>query len=129
MAIEQAVPNLPVKNIPASIQYYRDILGFKLLWDDAVVGSPEVMYACLRRDAFKICLTAHPGPGSPAEIWGYVSDIESLYEELKAKGAHMPMGLEQMSWGEIELSLKDPDGNRICFTQRGTEEGEERMSA
>ena len=84
MNLEQAIPNLPVRHVGQSIQHYREVLGFELEWDDAVTGSPEVKYACLKRDEFKLCLTNHPGPGSPAEIWCYVTDIKKLFADLIA---------------------------------------------
>ena len=118
MHLEKAIPNLPVKNVPESIKHYCEVLGFKLDWDDAVVGTPEVMYACISRDDFKLCLTAHSGPGAPAEIWCYVDDIKALYKDLTSRGAEFPKGLEEMPWGEIELDYRDPDGNRVGFTQR-----------
>lgn len=114
----KAVPTFPVKDVPASIAYYRDVLGFALDWDDAVVGTPTVMYASVSRGDFQLSLNAHPGPPGPTGAWCYVSDARALFAELSGRGANLPKGLEEMSWGEIELEHVDPDGNSICFTQR-----------
>lgn len=118
--LEKGIPTLPVKDVPKAIAYYQKALGFQLDWDDSVVGTPAVMYASISRDEFQICLTAHAGLGARTETWCYVSDARALFEDLSSRGANLPKRLEEMSWGEIELEHVDPDGNKICFTQRAS---------
>jgi uncharacterized glyoxalase superfamily protein PhnB len=114
----RAVPNLPVKDAKASITFFTEKMGFTMNWDDAVVGTPKVMYASLSRGDFQICVDEHAAQkAGTAAIWCYVSDVRGLYEELKAKGVTLHKEPEEMPWGEIELDIKDLDGNGICFTQ------------
>ena len=118
ISFRRAIPNLPVKDAKASIEFFTEKLGFHMDWDDAVVGTPKVMYACLSRGDFQICVDEHAAQkAGSASIWGYVSDVRSLYDELKSAGADLHKEPEEMPWGEIELDVRDPDGNAICFTQ------------
>lgn len=114
----RAVPNLPVRDARASIAFFTERLGFKLDWDDAVVGTPKVMYASLSRGDFQICVDEHASQkAGAASVWGYVSDVRALFDEFKAAGAALHKEPEEMPWGEIELDVRDLDGNGICFTQ------------
>ena len=117
-----AVPNLPVKDAKASIAFYTEKLGFKMDWDDSVVGTPKVMYASLSRGNFQICVDEHSAPmAGSGNVWGYVSDVRAFFNELKTRGVELEKEPEEMPWGEIELSIKDLDGNSICFTQPKTQ--------
>ena len=118
VVFNRAVPNLPVKDTNASIDFFTQKMGFKLDWDDSVVGTPKVMYASLSRGEFQICVNEHASSlAGTANIWGYVSNVKALYDELASNGCALPKQPEEMPWGEVELEVKDPDGNSINFTQ------------
>ena len=78
--LRQALPELPFDNVSAAVAYYRDILGFRINYQQEDLGVMD-------RDAITILLIPrtpeHRGIGS-FEV--YVTDADKLYEELLAKG-------------------------------------------
>ncbi len=118
IGIGKCVPNLRVANVDASLAFYVDRLGFTMDWDDAGVGFDERMYASISRDDCQICLSAHAGDGSTgASVWAYVKDVRALHADLVERGATPDHEPREEPWGETSFSLRDPDGNKICFTQ------------
>ncbi len=109
--IRQALPELPSDNVAAAVAYYRDVLGFRINYQQDDLGVME-------RDAITILLIArtemHKGIGS---FGTYVSDVDALYEELRAKGAKVLEPPVSYPWGLRNFRVVDPEGNRITFSQ------------
>lgn len=98
------VPQLPVRNVPVSQAYYRDVLGCTVhwLWEDnfGSVGNGEIEVFLYESD--RPC---------PAVCSVFVDAVESLYEEYRERGADIVSELELKPWGVREFSVRDPDGN------------------
>jgi len=109
--LRQALPELPVDDVPAAVHYYRDVLGFRVNYQQDDLG---VMY----RDAITILLIArteqHKGIGS---FGVYVADADALYEELLAKSAKVLGPPVSHPWGLRDFRVIDLEGNRITFAQ------------
>ena len=109
--LRQALPELPFDDVPAAIAYYRDVLGFRINYQQADLGVMD-------RDAITILLIArtpeHKGIGS---FEAYVSNADALYEELLAKGAKILGPPVSRPWGLRDFRVIDPEGNRITFAQ------------
>ncbi len=109
--LRQALPELPFDDVAAAVAYYRDVLGFRINYQQDDLG---VMY----RDAITILLIRrtehHKGIGS-FEV--YVEDADALYEELLAKGAKLDGPPVSHPWGLRDFRVVDPEGNRITFAQ------------
>lgn len=109
--LRQALPELPFDDVPAAVAYYRDVLGFRINYQQDDVGVMD-------RDAITVLLIArteqHRGIGSFA---AYVSDVDALYEELAAKHAGVLGPPVSHPWGLRDFRVIDPEGNRITFAQ------------
>jgi len=109
--LRQALPELPFNNVPAAVAYYRDVLGFRINYEQHDLGVMD-------RDAITILLIArgeaHKGIGS---FGVYVSNADELYEELLAKGANVLGPPVSRPWGLRDFRVIDPEGNRITFSQ------------
>jgi catechol 2,3-dioxygenase-like lactoylglutathione lyase family enzyme len=109
--MRQALPELPVSRVAAAVEYYRDVLGFKINYQQEDLGVMD-------RDAITILLIErtkhHQGIGS-FEV--YVEDADALYDELRAKGAQIEGPPVNRAWGLREFRVFDPDGNRITLAQ------------
>lgn len=107
----QALPELPFDNVPAAVDYYRDVLGFKINYQQDDLGVMD-------RDAITVLLIArtaeHKGIGG-FEV--YVPNADALYEELLAKGARILGPPVSRPWGLRDFRVIDPEGNRITFAQ------------
>jgi len=109
--MRQALPELPCGDVAAAVAWYRDVLGFRINYQQQDLGVMD-------RDAITLLLIArterHTGIGS-CEV--FVSDADALYEELAAKGAGVLGPPVSRPWGLRDFQVIDLDGNRITFAQ------------
>ena len=123
-------PYFEVYDMPASIKFYRDGLGFEVKSTSPPRGGTDRFHWVWLRhgDAELMLNTAYEFDDErPAVVdgrrmtahgdcWLYLGcpDVDAAYEELKGKGLEVekpkvaPYGMKQMY-------LKDPDGYGICF--------------
>lgn len=110
-----------VRDVLASVAYYRDVLGFDIGF---TYGEP-VFYGGVERGDVTIHLqatsdtTRQCGQGA---INIFVTEVDALYETFKAKGAHLLIAPGDRPYGLRDFSLNDPDGNRLTFGE-GIETG------
>ena len=125
-------PLLQVFDMPASLAFYRDTLGFELVQtappsDD--VSGDEFGWVWLRREGAELMLnTAYdpdavrPSAPDPARVSAHddtalfigCPDVDGAYEHLRARGIVVDSPTVT-SYGMKQLSLKDPDGFTLCF--------------
>jgi catechol 2,3-dioxygenase-like lactoylglutathione lyase family enzyme len=110
--LQQALPELPFTNIPAAVDYYRDVLGFKINYQQDDLGVMD-------RDQITILLIQrsekHTGIGS-FEV--YIENADRLYAELRDRGANLQGEPVSHPWGLRDFRVLDLEGNRITFAQR-----------
>ncbi|MFT3935961.1 MAG: VOC family protein [Chitinophagaceae bacterium] len=110
--VENLQPILCVKDINASLAFYRDILGF----ENAAWGTEEFTSINRENAGIYLCKGAQGQPGT--WLWlGFDGDIFQLHETLKANGVTIKMAPSNFSWA-MEMQVEDPDGHVIRF---GTE--------
>jgi len=109
--LRKALPEFPFRDVAAAVAYYRDVLGFRINYQQHDLGVMD-------RDDITIVLIArtpsHTGIGS---AYVYVEDADALYAELKAKGAIVEGEPVSYPWGLRDFGVTDPEGNRIRFGQ------------
>ena len=119
-AITSLSPQFLVDDLSKAIDYYRNQLGFK---PDFVYES---FYASVNRDGFSIHLKcapkiiadrAHRKDNEHLDAHVGVSGIETLFDELKSKGAQIIRSLEQRPWGSMDFYVEDLDGYILCFSE------------
>jgi uncharacterized glyoxalase superfamily protein PhnB len=117
--IRQIAPQFFTTDVPATLAYYKDTLGFECTgtWQDPPV------YAIVARDRHAIHFRcAEPplaNPGKYADelldAYLFVEDVDKLYAEFAARGAEFTRGLADMPWHSREFVLKDCDGRLLAF--------------
>jgi uncharacterized glyoxalase superfamily protein PhnB len=109
--LRQALPELPFDDVPAAVSYYREVLGFRINYQQDDLGVMD-------RDAITVLLISrtekHRGIGS---FGVYVEDADALYEELQTKGANVEWPPVSHPWGLRDFRVIDLEGNRITFSQ------------
>jgi catechol 2,3-dioxygenase-like lactoylglutathione lyase family enzyme len=109
--LRKALPAMPVDDVPAAVAHYRDVLGFRVNYQQHDLGVMD-------RDAVTLLLIArterHKGIGS---AYVYVESSDALYAELKARGADVRGLPVSRPWGLREFLVADPEGNEITFGQ------------
>ena len=117
--IRQIAPVFFTRDIPVTVAYYKDKLGFECLgtWQDPPV------YAILARDQHALhfrCaepLTPNPDkyPDELLDAYLFVEDADALYAEYAARGVEFVRGLGDMPWRCREFVVKDCDGRLLAF--------------
>ncbi len=109
---------LAVKDLAASVDFYRESLGFRL--DFEVPG-----WAFLSRDQVQVMLgecadamAAHETGDHSYFAYVTVEGIDELYQELAAKGVERVQEPSDRPWGMREFGVRTVDGHRIMFGQR-----------
>ena len=115
-------PQFIVPDVVATAEYYRDVLGFKIL---GYFLDPPV-FVMVSRDAAEIHfgkidagadpspnLTRRKGLGIDAYIW--VNDLHAFHAELKDRGAKIIEGPVQRVYKCLELVVEDLNGFRLVF--------------
>ena len=98
---------ISVADLDASIAWYEEMLGFRLV-SKSYAGPPHSMIASIERDGFQIELflhddtqpmpeffrdpDAHPRQQGPQHIAFYVNDLDALLEHLTARGVKILVG-------------------------------------
>jgi uncharacterized glyoxalase superfamily protein PhnB len=109
-----AAPVLVVQDVLKAVEHYRDVLGFRT---EFVYGEPT-FYAGVERDNVLIHLQAAsetkrlPGHGA---INVFVTDVDALYRELKARGARALTEPTDYPYGMRDFDVLDLDGNHLSF--------------
>jgi catechol 2,3-dioxygenase-like lactoylglutathione lyase family enzyme len=98
------MPVFRVKDVDASISYYRDSLGFQLRWR---AGDG---FACVARDKCAIFLTNDNQSQPRMWIWIGVEDVRPLHNRYVASGAKIRNPPNNFEWA-LEMQVEDLDGN------------------
>ncbi len=92
-------------------------------WASGSTGSTVSRPACRctcrrRRDDCVLHLSEHHGDACPgAALRIATEDLDDLHRELQQKRyGYAHATIEAMPWGSRDMSLRDPFGNRLTFT-------------
>jgi catechol 2,3-dioxygenase-like lactoylglutathione lyase family enzyme len=117
--IRRIAPQFFTRDIPATLAYYRDKLGFKCLgtWQDPPV------YAIVARDEHAIHFRCAEPPIANSDKYSdelldaYISieDADALFAEYAARGVEFARGIANMPWQCREFVVKDCDGRLLAF--------------
>lgn len=109
--LRQIMPAFPCKDVPAAVNYYRDVLGFSVNYQQQDLGVMD-------RDSVRLLLVAGNATNIGTGACGvYIKNADELCAELKAKGAHVTKEPESHPWGLRDFEVVDMDGNHINFAQ------------
>jgi uncharacterized glyoxalase superfamily protein PhnB len=116
--IRQIAPQFFTMDIPATLAYYQDKLGFACLgtWQDPPV------YAIVARDQqgihFRCAEPPKANPGKYADelldAYLFIEDADALYAEYAARGVEFTRAPANMPWRSREFVVKDCDGRLLA---------------
>lgn len=137
MKLKKLTPNFAVEDIKKTVEFYQNVLGFKL--ESAVAEdrsgleteinpAKEYLYAMMSKDGVEVMFQridnmAQDIPSfKDAEVGASVSfymeseDVDAVSEELKEK-VEIVKEIETTWYGMRELYVKDCNGYVLCFAQ------------
>jgi catechol 2,3-dioxygenase-like lactoylglutathione lyase family enzyme len=131
--LSETIPALPVRDVAASVGFYRDRLGFEVLHhdggfavlkrDDAVLHLWEASDESWREGIDlerPVCSGAESFIAGTASCRIVVEGADELYEELRAQDVLHPVSKDAVSdtdFGTREFATLDRDGNLVTFFQ------------
>lgn len=111
MKMTALIPMLPVRSMPAAVDFYCGKLGFAV-----ESRHDEWGWAMLRFDDCRLMIdqsiNQHPAGFREAVIYLYPDDVPAYHALLKRNGVALP-DLDVTFYGHAEFRLADPDGNRL----------------
>ena len=124
--IRGLVPLLQVFDMPTSIHFYRDILGFEVV--NASGEGDDVGWALLRLNGVELMLNTafesdqRPPAPDPNRVLGHgdtglyfgCPDVEQAYAQLRIKGLNVEEPVIR-TYGMKQLNVSDPDGYNLYF--------------
>lgn len=113
-AFPGAVPEIPVNNMGAALDYYKNRLGFDVDW-----GGKDSGISGVSRGRCRMFLTDPPfreqhDNSVPVVIWlnfDSKAEVEEQHEEWRASGATITSSPESKPWMLHEFTACDLDGN------------------
>ena len=123
--MRQVAPYFLVEDVFATAEFYRDVLGFSF---HKFFGDPP-SFTIVERDDVRIMFrqvrpakTAVARPnrsvmGETFDAYIYVSDVEKLATELRAKKADIVEGPVDRIYDMRELLVRDCNGYLLAFGQ------------
>jgi glyoxylase I family protein len=125
--IRGLAPLLQVFDMPTSIKFYRDVLGFEVVTTSTPRGE-HFDWALLRLNGSELMLnTAYeqderppaPDPArtaahEDASIYFGCPDVDAAYAHIRARGVSVKEP-KVAFYGMKQLYLRDPDGYILCF--------------
>ena len=108
---------LAVQDLERNAQWFRDVLGFKILWEE---GTD---WRLAQRGDVRLMLGHCPDDKRAAEIgshswFGYVEvdDVDALYAEFIGRRAPCTPPRDR-PYGMREILVTAPEGHRLMFAQ------------
>jgi catechol 2,3-dioxygenase-like lactoylglutathione lyase family enzyme len=112
--MQAVVPTLRIKELERSRRFYVDGLGFRVDWEwRHEPGFPA--FVQVSRAGMRLYLSEHEGDcPAGALVHLYVSDVDGWQAELLTRGIVAEHAPVDRPWGNREMLLLDPDGNKLC---------------
>lgn len=107
--MHQPVPELPVKDVEKSQAFYRDNLGFEIVWIE-----PTKTIGAISKGEAVIFLRKHQSV-VPNTLWVFTDNVDDTYDEFIKASITISEDIETKPWGIRQFTIEDIDGNRFIF--------------
>ena len=105
-----------VRDLQASVSFYRDQLGFEVVFTWPEEG--DAIHAGVSRGGVNIHLSRCESETlDRSSIYVFLRGVDAYAAAIEAAGGTLDAGPQSHDYGMRELSVKDPDGNVISCGQ------------
>ncbi len=128
MKLQKLTPNLVVRNVEASMDFYCRVLGFQrgqtvpeqapYIFGIVTHGAVEIFF-----NDQKVVAAQHPTLGNrpvggALTMYIEVQGIDELLKTVQKHGAKITMPMKDQFYGMREFGMEDPEGWEITFAER-----------
>jgi len=128
MKFQKLTPNLVVRDVAASMDFYRSALGFEpaitvpeqppYVFGSVTSGGVEIFFNDQKAVASEYpALGARPIGGS-LTLFIEVEGIEEVLTAIQKHGAKITMPLKEQFYGMREFAFEDPEGWIVTIAER-----------
>jgi uncharacterized glyoxalase superfamily protein PhnB len=127
MEFKDLMPNLMVKNVNKTVEFYRDILGFNVVqtvpetgdYVFAVVTANNIIFSFQEEKSIK---EEYPqldkfSQGGGLTFYIHVTDVNELYEKIKDK-VTIVKEMHKTFYGSTDFAIEDCNGYILTFSQQ-----------
>ena len=128
MKLQKLTPNLIVRDVAASMDFYCRVLGFQrgqtvpeqvpFVFGIVTNGSVEIFFNDQKAVAAEHPELASRPIGGALTLYIEVEGIEELLKTVQQHGVKITMALKQQFYGVKEFGIEDPEGWEITFAER-----------
>ena len=117
MSLGKTTPILRIFDETKALEFYVDFLGFKIDWQHRFEKNFP-LYLQISRGECVLHLSEHHGDSTPGSALSIETDeLEAFQQQLLAKEyAFARPQIQAMPWGSQDMTISDPFGNRLVFT-------------
>jgi lactoylglutathione lyase len=128
MNFKKLTPNLVVRNLEASMNFYKSVLGFQTTI--TVPDQAPYVFGAITNGAVEIffndqkaVVAEYPALGAKAiggslTLFIEVEGIEEVLAAVNKSGARITMPLKEQFYGMREFAFEDPEGWVITIAER-----------
>lgn len=128
MKFQKLTPNLVIRDVAASMEFYRSVLGFQpaitvpdqppYVFGSVTSGNVEIFFNDRKAVAEDYPpLGARPAGGA-LTLFMEVEGIEEVLAAVQKSSAKIVMPLKQQFYGMREFAFEDPEGWIITIAER-----------
>ena len=136
MGFSTAFPIVYCDDLPRSLRFYRDLLGFRVTFAHPEQGEPGFVALQLGegaelaladvRDPEAVHLhgkAVRPTSGHGFELCVYADDVDDAVTALRAAGVPVLAEPADQPWGDRMAYVEDPQGNPVMLCAELSAEG------
>ena len=123
MITKASTVGIYVSDQDQALDFYTNKLGFEKLFDEPMGSDSDARWIEVAPAGAQTRLVLYTPPGQEDRIGTFSNvvfscdDMNSTYQELKARGVEFSENPSDQPWG-IWAQFKDPDGNEFGLIQR-----------
>jgi len=127
LQIKKLTPNLVVRDVEASLRFYREVLGLEtgftvpdqvpFVFGSVTNGVVEVFFNEQKTVAAEYPKLAAVIGGS-LTLYMEVSDLKAVLERVQKRGAKISMPVAEQFYGMREFAFEDVDGYTITIAEK-----------
>ncbi len=111
MPLKSAIPVLLIIDLEKSLSFYIDILGFELDWTWR--DTDGTTFQQISQGRVRLYLKQVQAISVPGCLYLYVDDVDRWHQRLLQKNQPVDTLPSAKPWGNREMCLSDPDGNKV----------------
>ncbi len=128
MKFQKLTPNLVVRDVAASMEFYQKVLGFKTtitvpeqapyVFGAVANGNVEIFFNDQKAVLAEYPLLGSKPIGGSLTLFIEIEGIEELFMKVQQHGAKITMPMKDQFYGMREFAMEDSEGWVITLAER-----------